>query len=424
MAQTLHGEYGKPVLLDEFGTDWRGWNETNDPYLRGFRQGIWGGALGGSVGTAMSWWWENIQSEDLYPVDTGLGTILNRTGWGRGTWTNITFATSGLPPPLVGDPVAGGQPFDVTLNLSGVWGGMPSGQLAVANASAADDSASTLNSFVHGIWHSDLKVPFRLSAWFTNNARLVMHLNSVSDGAILVVRADGTEMYRTNLPNLDGGYSVNNEYDVDLAVNLPSGKRLVEITNAGTDWFFLDWVRLEQVLPAAYSPAWAPSPEAVGLAGTHESLLYVVAPGVSFPGQATNGSLPLQQGQTVTLQDWPDGRYYAEWYTPATGASLSNTTAVASRGKLVLPLPDFSEDVAGIVYPPPVLKPHQISRSNPFQFQLSSETGGRYAVERSVDLTNWNVFTMVTNSDGVMGVSENAGATNGWAFFRAKGVGR
>ena len=70
--------------------------------------------------------------------------------------------------------------------------GVPS-PLAVAYA------ASTLNGFVHGIWHPDLKTPFQLSAWFTNSARLVMHLNSVSDGSILVVRADGTNCAPTSL---------------------------------------------------------------------------------------------------------------------------------------------------------------------------------------------------------------------------------
>jgi len=93
VAQSFLSRYRKPVMIGEFGTDWRGWNRANDPYLRGLRQGLWGGALGGSVGTAMSWWWENIQSENVYPLYTALGAILNRTGWGRGGWTNIGFQT-------------------------------------------------------------------------------------------------------------------------------------------------------------------------------------------------------------------------------------------------------------------------------------------------------------------------------------------
>jgi hypothetical protein len=68
VAQSFLQRYGKPVMIGEFGTDWRGWNRTNDLYLRGWREGIWGGALGGSVGTAMSWYWEIIDSENDHPV--------------------------------------------------------------------------------------------------------------------------------------------------------------------------------------------------------------------------------------------------------------------------------------------------------------------------------------------------------------------
>jgi len=422
VTQRFLQRYGKPVLMDEFGTDWRGWNRASDPYLRGFRQGLWGGALGGSVGTAMAWYWENIHSENLYPVYTALGAILNRTGWGRGAWTSIGFKTAGAPPATVGDLVPGGQPFIAFLTLSGVWGGMPSGQLALPNPAAAGYSASTLNSFVHGVGHPDLRVPFRLSAWLTNNARLVLHLNSVSSGSILVVRADGAELFRTNLPNLDGGYSVNNEYNLDIPVSLPAGRHLLEITNAGGDWFYLDWVRLEQVLPATYAGNWQPSPEAIGLRGPRESLLYVVAPGVSFPASATNATLPLQPAQTVTLTNWPAGRFFAEWYDPATGAPVGTTQAATTNALLTLPLPDFREDLAALVYPPPVLTLVRMMDGGTFQFRLNSETGGRYVIERSADLQGWGPFCTVTNEAGAMLLTDPAAASHSPRFFRARKV--
>ncbi len=99
VAQSFLRRYGKPVMIGDFGTDWRGWKRENDPYLRGLRQGIWGGALGGSVGTAMSWWWQNIHSENLYHLYRALGSILRRTDWGQGSWTNIQFQASGAASP-------------------------------------------------------------------------------------------------------------------------------------------------------------------------------------------------------------------------------------------------------------------------------------------------------------------------------------
>jgi hypothetical protein len=399
ISGSFHQRYNKPVIIDEFGTDWRGWNRTNDLYLRGFRQGLWGGALGGSAGTAISWWWETIHSENDYPVYTALGTILDRTGWGNGSWTNIGFQTSGPPPPTVGNPAAGAGPFDATLLLDGTWGGKPPGRLAVANAGAAAYSASALNGFVHGAWHSDLKVPFLLSAWLTNKARLVMHLNSVSDSSVMVVRADGAELFRTNLPNLDGTYAVNNEYNLDVSVNLPAGKRLLEITNAGGDWFYLDYVRLEQVLPADYSNHWQPSCEAIGLRGPNESLLYTVAPQVSFPGGATNAALPRQQLQTITLTNWSSGSFVADWYDPAAATFVGTTTTVSTNGVLLLPLPDFTVDLAAILYPPPTLSVLGLA-TNAVKLQLQSETGGHYTIESSADFRTWSPWVTITNESG------------------------
>ncbi len=420
VAQSFLTRYRKPVMIGEFGTDWRGWGGANDPYFRGFRQGIWGGALGGSVGTAMSWWWENIQSENLYPLYTALGTVLNRTGWGHGAWTNIGFQTPGAPPSTVADLIPGGQPFNAFLVPTGGWGSMPSGRLAIATPISAGYAGTALNSFVHGTAHADLRVPFLLSAWLTNNARLVMHLNSVSGGSVMVVRAQGAELFRTNLPNLDGGWNVNNEYNLDIPVNLPAGKSLIEITNAGIDWFYLDWVRLEQVLPATYTGNWTPLPDPIGLRGPRESLVYLVAPGVAFPGSATNTVLPLQTNQTVTFTNWPSGTFYADWYDPATGTNVAFTQATTTGSKLTFVLPPFSEDLAGVVYPPPFLVPRGLAPGGNFEFQLESETGGRYYIEQSTNLLNWMTFLILTNTAGSTNLSAPPSASDPQAFFRAR----
>ena len=168
---------------------------------------------------------------------------------------------------------------------------------------------------------------------------------------------DGTQLYRTNLPNLDGGYSVTNEYNLDLAVSVPAGGRLVEIVNLGADWFYLDWVRLEQVLPAAYTNGWEPPCEPIGLGGPREALVYVVAPGTAFPGSATNAALPLQQGQTIILTNWPAGDYLAEWYDPSTANFAGHSRATAANYALTLTLPDFQADLVGIFHQPSKLTP-------------------------------------------------------------------
>lgn len=417
VAQSFLSRYRKPIMIGEFGMDWRGWNRASDPYLRGFRQGIWGGALGGSVGTGMSWWWENIHSENAYTVYLALGSILGHTGWSSGSWTNIGFQTAGSPPTSVGDLIAEGAPFSLMLSPGTGWGAKPAGQLAVANADSAGYASATLNAFLQGTAHPDLRVPFRLHAWLTNNARLVLHLNSVSSGSILSVRADGVELYRTNLPNLDGGWNVNNEYNVDIPVSLPAGRRMIEVVNAGVDWFFLDWVKLEGVLPSKYHPDWAPSPDAIGLSGPREALVYVVAPNASFPANATNAALPRQTGQQIVLTNWPAGSFLAEWRDPLTATNLATTLGTTTNGILMLRLPPFVEDLAGIIFPQPRLRVAGVDQDH-LLLELESETGGAYTLDQSADLTNWTPFLSLTNHRGVS--SLRAPLQGPRTFFRAR----
>ncbi|MGO8701736.1 MAG: DUF5060 domain-containing protein [Limisphaerales bacterium] len=419
VARSFQQAYGKPVLIEEFGTSAAGWNQSSDPYLRGWRQGIWGGALGGAAGTAMSWWWQNIDTADDYPTYAALSDILYRTGWGSGVWTNIGFFTNGAPPATVENTSAGGQPVNVQLPLDGNWADITPGKLAVPGAVAAGYSAETLESFVQGNDHPDLRTPFQMSAWFTNGASLVMHLNSVSDGSIMTVLVDGAKVYSTNLPNLDGTYNVDEEYNTNFTVSIPSGKHVVTITNTGADWFYLDWVQLNQVLPATYAGNWEPEAAALGLRGPNESLLYIVAPGVSYPANATTPTLPELRGETVTLTNWPAGSYFAEWYDPATADFLGRNEATATNGRLTLMTPEFNDDIVGLVYPPPQLSAAFFSPASGFEFQLESETGGNYVIEESTNLVNWTATENVSNASGAIVLTNGAAPGTGGYFYRA-----
>jgi hypothetical protein len=344
--------------------------------------------------------------------------ILDGRGWAQGSWTNIGFRTSGAPPPLVADPIEGGTIFEAHLVPGSGWGARPSGRLAVAGSSSSGYAAGALNAFVHGSAHADLRVPFVLSAWVTNNARLVLHLNSVSSGAIMVVRAEGKELYRTNLPNLDGGWNVNNEYNLDIPVTLAAGKRLIEIANAGSDWFYLDWVRLEQVLPASYQNNWQPSPESVGLRGAREAFVYVVAPGASYPAGATNSVLPLQRGQTIVLTNWPAGKHVTRWFNPTNGTPQGITESMTTNGVLSVPLPDFREDLVGVIFLAPSLTSAGVDDSGLFQFNIQSEAGGIYLIEESADLATWSPLRRLTNHSG--SDAFGAAVTTNSGFFRAR----
>ncbi|MHB9006557.1 MAG: DUF5060 domain-containing protein [Limisphaerales bacterium] len=413
--------YRKPMMIGEFGTDWRGWRREQDPFLRGWRQGIWAGALGGSVGTSMSWWWEDIHAARLHPVFRGLNDFLKPSDWGHGDWQPVTFETQGDPPATLGDAIPGGEAFSAHLAIEPGWGGKPRGSLAIANRASTAYAPGFLNAFVHGTAHPDLRTPFRLAARLAPDARLVLHLNSVSGGAVLRVLVDGVTVTNRALPNKDGQWEVNNEYDEDLIVDLPEGRHTLEVRNVGVDWFNLDWVRVDGVLPSAYTDDWQPSPVATGLGGPKYTLVYAVNPAASFPSGATNSVIQPWRGGTLQVKGLPAGRYRARWFDPQTAATAGETLGESDGTRLVLALPELVEDLAGrverieaLTMVPGVLQP-----GGEFLSAVSGRPGEVYRVEASGDFELWSLLRWVTNLTGVAAFQDNADPAVAGRFYRA-----
>jgi hypothetical protein len=108
-----------------------------------------------------------------------------------------------------------------------------------------------------------------------------------------------------------------------------------------------------------------------------------------------------------------------EWYDPATAKSAGHGQAVTTNSLLALSLPEFREDLAGILYPPPALRALDQNPAGAFQFELGSETGGQYAVQESVDLATWAPFLSVTNVTGTTILADPASVARERRFFRA-----
>jgi len=348
IAEDFTHRYGKPVMIGEFGTDFRSWNLAADPYLRGFRQNLWAGVLGGSVGTAMAWWWEGIHDDGAYPFYTVLRDVMARAGWSEGAWTPVTFAENGPAPLALGEPAAGAEPFTAPIQLNQLRLNPVAGEAAIASPLAADRAAERLSSYLHGSGNPRLQQHARLTAWFADRARLVFRVDSVAADADLLVRLDDEEKLRVPLASKDGLAVLNDEINREFTVDLPAGRHRVEIAHTGTDWVNLKSVRLERVLPAPFAGGWQFATEAIGLRHGGTAVLYVRSPYVAWPAGALRYNPPIIQGATVTLTAWSPGTSRVVWIDPKTGRELA-TVATAGGDSLVLTVPDFAEDAVAIV---------------------------------------------------------------------------
>jgi hypothetical protein len=120
------------------------------------------------------------------------------------------------------------------------------------------------------------------------------------------------------------------------------------------------------------------------------------------------------------LTNWPEGSYLAEWYNPTNASLAGYTRATATNRLLTLPLPDFNVDLAGILYPPSRLTALGRLPSGAFQFQLDSETGGRYWIDSSMSLTQWVPLCLVTNVTGTSILSDTGAVEVPVNSYRAR----
>ncbi|ACB73429.1 DUF5060 domain-containing protein [Opitutus terrae] len=352
LAEDFHHRYGKPVMIGEFGVSGANWARPMDPHLRGFRQGLWGGALGGSVGTAMTWWWEDVHADRVYSLYAALHQILAHAGWDQGRWRPLAIATAGVPPFALGEPTPDRATFNAPLALNTFRRTLLSGEAAIADPLAAERSSEFLSTFLRGQRQPAEQRPLRVLAWFGENARLVLRVDSVASEAELVVSIDGEEKLREKLGDpspLPPGQS--RKIDREFTLPVPAGRHQVEIANAGSDWLNLESARLEGVRPSGFSGGWKHGIEAVGLRQDATAVVYLNSPWVTFPAGQHRYQAPLLQGETLTLHDWPAGRFRAEWFSPETAASKGVTEATTADGRLAVPIPDFDDDLAVVITP-------------------------------------------------------------------------
>jgi hypothetical protein len=76
----------KPVLFGEIGIDSRGPAETRaaDPEGIGIHDGLWAGAMSGGIGTAMTWWWDDlidVEPDRYYPMFGAIARFVDGVRW-------------------------------------------------------------------------------------------------------------------------------------------------------------------------------------------------------------------------------------------------------------------------------------------------------------------------------------------------------
>lgn len=353
IAGDFLARYQKPVIIGEYGVDWRGWGgRTVDPHLRAQRQALWGSALSSAAGTALSWWWEEIHADRVYPVYAALASVLKRGNWFEGSWTPARHAPVFQPiSPAVGNPIDGGSVYSGPVALGNVsWLDLPN-EAALTGALSAQRASETLSGYLHGTAKTGRRRPVRLDAWWAPGAALKIRITEVGGAAEFVARINGVEALRQSIPRPAVFQGRGAKVDIELALPIPAGRHSIELENTGEQWLYIGGLHSQGVQEASFADGWEYPIEVNALRQGNRAILYAVSPWAVYPAGATTYRLPPQRGRQISLFDWSDGNFVVTWYDPETGAELAKEQRQPVGGTLTLVCPDFDIDLAAIVRP-------------------------------------------------------------------------
>ncbi len=232
-------KYSKPVIIEEFASDWRWWNEPY--YLKDdigveLHNGIWATLMSGAASTAMLWWWDTyIHPRNLYWHYKVLADAIK------------DFNFTNYHKILVEVKIQNEEPANITIYPMLGWVKPTENTFIVDYENGAIKNLGQFPRFIQGQSHPELRNNPVIKAHFPKGGSFSVKINSVSAaGAKLQLLLDGIVAKEIDLPDIDGKYDPDaNEYGIEISVKIPPGIHEIKLDNIGADWLTIDYVRLD-----------------------------------------------------------------------------------------------------------------------------------------------------------------------------------
>jgi len=345
LAEDFHRRYDKPVVIGEYGVDSLSWALASDPHLRGLRQALWGGALGGAAGTPLPWWWVELDRDNGHSVYAALSSILRHGGWDAGDWRPADATIVALSP----SAAPGTAEYSGVVNLNRLWRSNVPGKVRLTGRLAAERAFESVSAHLRGqgIPGSGPQT-IEISGQWGNDAEFAVHFRGVLGAPEIIGRVDGREVARLSIDTLRPGLPYRQPVDRTMVVPMPAGEHQVRLEIAATGAASIDRCSVKSLVAGSGDSAGFGA-EAVALRQEDRAILYVVSPAMVYPAGALAEQGVAQRGQQAVLRDWPRGAFKAEWFDPATARLITTTTGLVSDGSLRLALPDYPEDLAAVI---------------------------------------------------------------------------
>jgi len=343
MVRELLERFRKPVMVSEFGADWR-W--FDNPYYYRDREGveihngIWSSVFSGSASSAMLWWWDNyIHPYDLYYHFKALSRYLEGIQPDKSRFSNLKVRL--IPPDKIGME----DLWNVTVYPSVGWA-RPEANVFEVDLYGQVSNISQLGGFVQGRYHPELRNNPTFVVSFPYGGEAVIHVYSVaSSGAVLEVYLDGLLAESVSLPDLDGkDDAAANEYDKEITVPVPPGRHEIRLDNPGNDWFTFDYVKFTNaVLKVSRA-------RVIGLGNETFAMVWVQNKDHTWWNVVNRVPIEPLGLVNVELDGFRDGEYIVEWWNTYSGEIAEQRRIGVTEGRIPLAIENLDKDLALKIY--------------------------------------------------------------------------
>ncbi|MEM4584775.1 MAG: hypothetical protein QW611_07330 [Ignisphaera sp.] len=353
IIDSLWNTYRKPVVITEFGVDYR-WigmqGFTGIPYWAidregiGLHEGLWSSTLSGSPISAMSWWWDTqIERYNLFYHFKALSEFLKGVDPVKGRLSRLNVyvesasTIEGNTTSLILYPSAGW--IWVSPVKQNIYTIHPNGKI--------EGDTSLLSGFVYGKGHNQRTLNPIFIVTFLDRGRMILNVNSVGRGsAVVSIYVNNTKIEEEVLPDIDGKSDEDaNEYNIDITIDFEPGTYEIRIDNEGIDWYTWNYIVFENTIYASAKV------QAIGLGNKSFAIMWIRNTDFNWWNYAVLNKSPIPlKNVVISVEGLEDGMYVVEFWDTFRGEVVESKEVMVTQGKARISIDSLEKDLALKMY--------------------------------------------------------------------------